>query len=206
MKPESNILLGMHDQMMKLGSSKVPDLMQASEALQGALEIFEQAGLSRQADQVLQVLEKLGRGFTPQRPTTFEPTVRDLMEAGITQREINEAKRGNLLVRAKIEAIIEKLATKAPSSARQIANLKNHGTVFNMVDDVPPYKSSDQLTADDMDADFVGLLDSPAFDMDSSDDDLLLNQEVDDSLEAFEKDIPMTDVGASDDFEDEEDR
>lgn len=199
MKPESNLLLGMHSEMMKLGSSKVPNLMQASEALQGALEIFEQAGLSKQADQILQVLERLGKSAVNQRQSIYQPTVRDLMEAGITQREINEAKRGNLLATAKINVIIGKLADKAPSSAQQIANLKDRGTVFNMVDDVPSYKSSGQLTADDMDADFADLLDTPSFDMSASDDDLLLNQEVDDTLEVFDKDVPMTD------FEDEKD-
>jgi hypothetical protein len=102
--------------------------------------------------------------------------------------------------------------TKGLTPDKMVANLKHHGTEFNMADDNPAtadftYENmlkrdrlkGSQLTKDDMDADFADLLDSPSFDIDASDDELLGMEVQEDSLEVFDKDIPLTD------FEDERD-
>jgi hypothetical protein len=73
----------------------------------------------------------------------------------------------------------------------------NYAADGNFVFEVPARKSS--LTKDDMDADFADLLDIPSFDIDASDDDLMGMEIKEDSLEVFDKDIPLSD------FEDERD-
>jgi len=86
--------------------------------------------------------------------------------------------------------------TKGLTPAKEVANLKNHGTVFNMAD-TPPMKA--QLTKDDMEADFADMLDSPSFDFGASDDELMGMEVKDDELEVFDKNIPLND------FEEEKD-
>lgn|SRR5271166_408443 len=88
--------------------------------------------------------------------------------------------------------------TKGLTPEKMVANLKHHGTEFNMAMDVPPRK--DKLTADDMDADFAALLNDQSFDIDASDDELMGMEVKEDSLEVFDADAPPTS-----DFEDERD-
>lgn len=155
---EQEIIIGFQEELKKQASTKsqVPDLIQAAECLHASLEIFESAGFSKQANQILQLLEKIAKG--------------DRHTKGLTPE-------------------------------KQIKNLKNHGTQFNLNNDVgyvfevPSRK--DYLTVDDMEADFADLLNIDSFDLDASDDEMF-NLEVDDSLEAFDKDVPF-------DFEDERD-
>src|SRR5208283_6024474 len=84
--------------------------------------------------------------------------------------------------------------TKGLTSKKQVENLKDHGTQFNnaadgnFVFEVPSRKAS--LTRDDMDADFADLLDAN-FDWSASDDDLMGVDINGDSLEVFDKDIPL---------------
>jgi hypothetical protein len=88
---------------------------------------------------------------------------------------------------------------------KEVENLKNHGTPFNMADDgdcgveVHPPVHKGNLKDEDMEPDFAELLKSPSFDIDASDDELMGMEIKEDSLEVFEKDIPM------EDFEDERD-
>jgi hypothetical protein len=136
--------------------SQTPNLVQAAECLHASLEIFENAGFSKQANQVLKLLEKIAKG--------------DKHLKGLTPK-------------------------------KQVENLKDHGTQFNLNNDVGYVfevpASTDNLTADDMEADFADLLNIDSFDFNSSDDEMF-NLEIDDSLEAFDKDVPL-------DFEDERD-
>lgn len=90
--------------------------------------------------------------------------------------------------------------TKKLTPEKQVKNILDHGTQFNMANDglnVPSRK--DHLTKDDMDADFVDLLDASTFDIDASDDELMGMEVKDDSLEVFDEGMPMSD------FEDEKD-
>jgi hypothetical protein len=94
--------------------------------------------------------------------------------------------------------------TKNLSPEKMVANLKGHGTMFNMSDDgadcnkpvdekeeyqqwLKQLGDSDKLSKNDIDPNWDSLLD-----IDSSDD--LLDAEVkDDTLEVFDKEIPLTD-------------
>lgn len=103
--------------------------------------------------------------------------------------------------------------TKGLTPERMIANLKNHGTEFNMADDdmsseednfeqeyqtwLQDTRKPSKLTSDNVDPELAGLLDVPSFDMDASDDELLNMEVADDLLEVFDADVPI------EDFEDE---
>lgn len=150
---EDDLIRGMQDGLKK---QTIPNLSQAAECLHAALEIFEQQGLSKRADQVLVLLEKLAK----------KPQKIDRHTKGLTPE-------------------------------KEVANLKNHGTPFNMVDDIPPMKK--ELTKDDMDADFMGLLDAPSFDFNASDDELMGKEVIEDDLLVFDQEKPLSD------FEDEKD-
>lgn len=117
------------------------------------------------------------------------------------------------------------LHTKNLTPEKMVANLKNHGTVFNMTDDgdvidinnvdgghankptfeneyqkwldnLEDQKKPGKLNKENIDPNLSDLLDMN-FDESDSDDNLLNFEIKEDSLEAFEKEIPLTD------FEDE---
>jgi hypothetical protein len=105
----------------------------------------------------------------------------------------------------KVFALMLKIAQKADphtkglTSAKQIANLKNHGTQFNLAQDMVVPSMKEHLSKDDMDPDFADLLDSPSFDLGASDDDLMGLDVKEDDLEVFDKQLPLSD------FEEEKD-
>ncbi len=123
---EDILISGMQEEMRKQASAKQPNLVEAAECLHAALEIFEESGMQTQADQVLNLLQKIANHYTK----------------GLTPK-------------------------------KQVTNLKHHGTQFNDADD----------TSSDTDAS----------------DDLLLSDIKEDTLEVFDKNIPLAD------FEDEKD-
>jgi hypothetical protein len=94
--------------------------------------------------------------------------------------------------------------TKGLTPEKEVANYKKHGTPFNMADDACaidvhlPVKK-DTLSIDDMEADFADMLNSPTFDIDASDDELMGMEIKEDSLEVFD------DQHSMEDFEDERD-
>lgn len=97
-------------------------------------------------------------------------------------------------------------ATRGLTSEKEVKNLLQHGHPLNvtLADDggsvhVPPSINKETLSADDLDPDFVDMLNASTFDIDASDDELMGMEIKEDSLEVFEKDIPM------EDFEDERD-
>ena len=71
--------------------------------------------------------------------------------------------------------------TKGLTPAKMVENLKHHGTEFNL------------------DPDLADLLDLESFDIDASDDELMGIEIQEDSLDVFDKDVPLAD------FEDERD-
>jgi hypothetical protein len=160
---EDEIIAGFQEELKKQASTKsaeVPNLVKAAENLHVVLEILENAGLTKQANQMLQLLEKIAK----------KPGDRH---------------------------------TKNLTSKRQVENIKDHGTQFNLSDDVgfvfevPTHK--DTLTHDDLDPEIADLLEIDSLDLDLSDDELLGLDDTKDSLSAFDKDVPLSD------FEDERD-
>ena len=145
---EDEILSGMQNELNKQASFEKPSLIEAGECLHAALEIFESAGLTKRANEVLWIMQKI-------------------------------AKKANKSDRH----------TKNLTPEKQIKNLEEHGTVFNMAHDHELFAPLEEF----------GDLAS-AFDMNDSDNFLEADVEMsDDELFVIEKDVPLTD------FEDEKD-
>lgn len=278
---EDEIIANMRTELRKQASvDKKPELVTAAECLHAALEILEEAGLQSRADDVLRLLQKIAQS-NKLKPVENLPSINHLMQAGLTQRDMQEFAKGNPIAKAKFNLALrgmgmsehqigrligtknvmsesdaksvmdpnrsfgkiwdwmkdptEKTETpenalefkslapkkelspgsslqfnslaqdhhiKGLTSEKQIKNLKNHGHPMNLVDDnfsfdLPSRKKT--LSKDDMDVEFADILDAPSFDIDASDDEIMGIDDKSDSLEVFDKDVPLSD------FEEEKD-
>lgn len=101
-------MAGMEQELRKQASAAKPRLVEAAECLHAALEIFEAKGMRARADQVLQILEKLAQR---EKSKVIEkmPSVKALMEAGLTQRDMHEFAKGNPIAKAKFNLILRSL-------------------------------------------------------------------------------------------------
>lgn len=173
---EDDLILGMQKELKKQASNTQPDLMKAAECLHAAMEILEAHGLQSKADKILIILSKIAK-----------------------KHALNDRH------------------TKGLTSDKMIENLKHHGHALNLADDnftdsntenleeeyqkwLNDTKKPLKLTHDDVDPELSGLLDVPSFDIDASDDDLFNMDLKEDSLEVFDKEVPLEDLQ---DFEDE---
>ncbi len=266
---------GMQQELRKQASDdKQPNLSEAADCLHAALEIFELHGMRARADQVLQLLEKIAQTNEARKVQLNMPSIKSLMQAGLTQRDMHEFSKGSPRATAKMNLILRRLglsdhqiskfigptklmsedearealnpnkpggllefkslkpevapspkeegllefksiaskkksndrATKGLTPEKEVKNLLQHGHPLNvtLADDggsvrIPPSINKETLSADDLDPDFVDMLNASTFDIDASDDELMGMEIKEDSLEVFEKDIPM------EDFEDERD-
>lgn len=276
----NEIILGMEKELIKQGQAEQPDLVKAAECLHTALEILEDQGLQKRADQVLSLLDKIGKQSVSIEKSAKIHSLHQLMEAGVSQRDLREFARGNPIATAKINLVLRKLGlsdheiakflgpnkvlseedahktlnpnqapsflefkslspeaepvdgpsdellefqsiafrkkhkkTKTTKSARHtkgltpekmVKNLKEHGHPLNLTDDacaidVPSPVKNNSLNKEDMYSGFEDLLNASTFDIDASDDELMNMEVTDDSLEVFDKEIPI------EDFEDERD-
>jgi hypothetical protein len=106
---EDELISGMQSELRKQASAdRQPKLARAAECLHAALEILEQQGLQARADEVLQLLEKLARG-TKVVKTAKIHSLQQLMEAGVSQRDIHEFARGNPRAVAKLNMTLRRL-------------------------------------------------------------------------------------------------
>jgi hypothetical protein len=279
---EDEIISGMRIELRKQASDdKHPSLATAAECLHAALEILEGAGLQSRADDVLRLLQKIAQS-NKLKPVEKLPTINHLMQAGLTQRDMQELGKGNPVAKAKFNLTLRGMGmsehqigrligpgnvmsekdaksiidpnrsfgkiwdwmkdpkeptqeetgkslefqslspkkelspgsslqfnslatdhhTKKLTPEKQVKNLKHHGHPMNLADDnfsfdLPARKKT--LSKDDMDSEFADILDAPSFDIDASDDEIMGAYDKDDSLEVFDKDVPLTD------FEEERD-
>jgi|WetSurMetagenome_2_1015567.scaffolds.fasta_scaffold694597_2 hypothetical protein len=103
---EEELIAGMQRELVKTANQDVSSLDKAVDYLNSAIEIFENAGMATQANQVLKIISKIAcdendaKYKKPKNPTK----VHDGHTNGLT-------------------------------SERMTNNLKNHGTVFNLSDD-----------------------------------------------------------------------
>lgn len=124
---EDELIYGMQRELQGFEKNAgMNDLTQAADYLQAAMEIFEEAGLTAQADQLLSVLQKIAddeqdakNGKTHKSTKNHDPHV-----SGLT-------------------------------SEKMVSNLKHHGTVFNMSDDGKADTMLDVELADDNDLEVV---------------------------------------------------
>jgi hypothetical protein len=120
---ENDLIIGMQDELRKQASKEEPaDLKRASETLHAALEIFEKVGMTKQADAILKLMQKIAEGA-----------------------DENDAKKKKQPKKQKSD-----WHTKNLSPEQQIANYKDHGTPFNMADDVS--MDDDELFVSDEEA------------------------------------------------------
>ena len=104
---EDELIAGMQKELRKQASAETPNLAKAAECLHAALEIFEAQGMKARADQVLSLLEKLA---TPgRRDVEKMPSVKALMEAGLSQRDMHEFAKGNPIAKAKFNLTLRSL-------------------------------------------------------------------------------------------------
>jgi hypothetical protein len=103
------LVAAMHTELLKQGSVQQPNLIKASECLHSALEILEEQGLKARADQVLNLLEKIGKEAPPVKKSAQVHSLQQIMEAGVSQRDLMEFARGNPIATAKINLVLRKL-------------------------------------------------------------------------------------------------
>jgi len=116
---EDELIYGMQRELQGFDkTAAMNNLPKAAEYLHSALEIFEEAGLTSQADQLLSVLQKIGQ---------------------------DEQYAKSKVHRPKNPTKISDPHVKGLTPDRMIENLKHHGIVFNMADDG---KADDLLEAD----------------------------------------------------------
>lgn len=107
---EDELIAGMEKELRKQASSETPSLAKAADCLHAALEIFEEQGMTARADQVLELLQKLAAGKRElSQAGEFPVGLDQLMHAGLTQRDIMEAVKGNPIAAAKFNLIARKL-------------------------------------------------------------------------------------------------
>jgi hypothetical protein len=102
----------------------------------------------------------------------------------------NKVKPGESI---KFKSIADDRHTRGLTSEKQVQNLKNHGTQFNLAD----INQSNKLNKSEVDPELADLLDADSFDINASDDELFGMDIKDDSLEVFDQEETLSD------FEDE---
>ena len=279
---ENEIIANMQTELRKQASDdKKPELVKAAECLHAALEILESAGLQSRANDVLNLMQKIAKD-NELKLVQKMPSINQLMQAGLTQRDMQELAKGNPIAKAKFNLALRQLGlsehqigkligpsnvmseadaksiidpnrsfskmwdwmkdptnktqeipenslefkslspkkelspgsslqfksmatdhhTKGLTPKKQVKNLEHHGHQMNLADDnfsfdLPSRKKV--LSKDDMDVEFADILDAPSFDIDASDDEIMGIDDKSDSLEVFDKDVPLSD------FEEEKD-
>lgn len=106
---EDDLIRGMQQQLVKQASGDVPNLSQAAECLHAALEIFEQQGLDKQANQVTQLMLKIARKNNITKTASPDLPLQQLMRAGVSQRDLREFAKGNPIAVAKLNLVLRKL-------------------------------------------------------------------------------------------------
>lgn len=107
---EDELISGMENQLRKQAAADKPAaLSKAAECLHAALEIFEEHGMTARADQVLKLLQKLAQTHEARRDVQQMPSMKSLMEAGLTQRDMMESTKGNPIALAKFNLILRNM-------------------------------------------------------------------------------------------------
>lgn len=106
---EEELIAGMQKELIKNASNQeTENLGRAVDYLNSAIEIFEDAGMSTHANQILNIISKIAQ-----------------------QSDENDVRNK----KPKNPAAISDRHTKGLTSDKMLSNLKNHGTVFNLSDD-----------------------------------------------------------------------
>ena len=188
---KDDLFTGMQKEMQKRAAGKSPDLVKASECLHAALEIFESAGLQNQAEQILNIMQKIAEHHSSAPVVTEAPSLHKLMGAGLTQRDLIEFSKGNLKAKAKVNLVLKSLGM----SNYEINEVIGSDNVMSEEDAKKFINPNETLTLESIAKKKVNNINKQAVDESEVND--LLEADIDvDVLEAFDKLIPL-------DFEDE---
>lgn len=104
---EQELIAGMQHQLRKQASAEQPELARAGECLHAAMEILEEAGLQKRADQILEVLHKIAGDSTKhvQKMLTLEK----LMQAGLTAEDMQAFGKGEQGAKVKMNAVLHRM-------------------------------------------------------------------------------------------------
>jgi hypothetical protein len=116
---EDELMIGMQQELVKQASGDVPDLSKAAECLHAALEIFEEQGLNARANQLTGVLLKIAQTHKS-KPVQQLPSMKSLMHAGLTQRDLHEFSKGNPVAKAKFNLVLRSMGMSEHEIGRLI--------------------------------------------------------------------------------------
>lgn len=126
---EDEIISGMQRELQPLVKQASSDLVKAADYLNAAFEIFEEAGLTAQADRILDILGKIASSKVQKLPA-----IQVLLDAGVTEKDFLEFGQGSQFAKAKI------------NKALRDAGYKDHD-IANFIgkDNVLPEKDVEEL-------------------------------------------------------------
>lgn len=123
---EDELISGMQDQLRKYAEAETPKLSRAAECLHSALELLEQQGLYARADEVLQLLQKLAKGTKVVKTAKIE-SLQQIMDAGVSQRDLMGFARGEPRAIAKLNLVLRRLGM----AEHEIAKFLGHDKVMS---------------------------------------------------------------------------
>jgi hypothetical protein len=130
---EQELIAGMQHQLRKQASADQPELVRAGECLHAAMEILEEAGLQKRADQVLRVLYKIGGDST--KHVQKMPTLEKLLGAGLTTADMQAFSKGEQGAKVKMNAVLHRMGFNEHEIAQFIGK---HNVV--PVDEIATYE------------------------------------------------------------------
>lgn len=102
---EDDLIAGMHKELVKNATNQDKDnLGRAVDYLNSAIDIFEDAGMTVQADKVLRILAKIANNNV-RRLTSLHA----LQEKGVSIHDIKKATQGDVVARAKVNNALREL-------------------------------------------------------------------------------------------------
>ena len=124
---EFDLASEMSKNLIKQASTNDPsNLAKAAECLHAALEIFEEAGMTKQADGILCVLQKFAIEESEKKHVQKLPSVQSLMEAGITQHDMRELSKGSPIAKAKFNLVLRRLHIPEHEIAKLVGPMTEH--------------------------------------------------------------------------------
>lgn len=129
---EQELISGMEKELRKIASNEPPKLSKAGEYLHSALEIFEELGLDKSADQILNLMSKIAATHHVKKPM---PTLQQLLQVGLKPEDIKGMQEGNVGAKYRMNIALHNLGF----GEREIAEYIGHKNIIP-VKDLEAYK------------------------------------------------------------------
>jgi hypothetical protein len=125
---EDEIIANMQNELQPFEKKQASqNLVKAVDYLHAAIEILEEKGLTSKADQVLDILKKLANVGKGHRNTSVRqnlPSVKDMMQRGVTLADFEKMNQEDLRARAKINWVLYDMGL-GPKDIAQAIGIKN---------------------------------------------------------------------------------